>query len=396
MGDRLRVVQVIARLNVGGPAALVLGVADGLDPDRFESVVLHGAVDDGEADWRDVRGVPDVPDVRDVRVLSRGSAALRQVTGLGRAVRPGDDARAMGALVRQIRRLRPDIVHTHTAKAGALGRVAARLAAVNGRRPRIVHTFHGHVLQGYFRPAPRRGIVTIERQLARGTDRIVTVGDAVRQELLAAGIGRPAQYTVIPPGVDPLPTIPAAQARRYLDVPSGRLVVAFVGRLTSIKRPDRAVAAVAALRASGVDAHLLIAGDGDLRAITERQAAVLGDAVTFLGWTSEIGVVLSAADVVLLTSDNEGMPVTLVEAAHAGVQSVATDVGGVGEVVTDRVTGLVVPPTVEAVADGLAALLTDAGRRTGMGAAAEALAADRFTTPALVEAHTAVYTEVVR
>ena len=169
-----------------------------------------------------------------------------------------------------------------------------------------------------------------------------------------------------------------------------------MGRLTGIKRPDRAVAAVAALRASGVDAHLLIAGDGDLRAITERQAAVLGDAVTFLGWTSEIGVVLSAADVVLLTSDNEGMPVTLVEAAHSGVPAVATDVGGVGEVVTDGVTGLVVPPTVEAVADGLAALLTDAGRRTGMGAAAEALAADRFTTPALVEAHTAVYTEVVR
>ncbi|MEO2104428.1 MAG: glycosyltransferase [Actinomycetota bacterium] len=373
-------VQVIARLNVGGPAALVLAVADGLDPDRYESVVLHGEVDEGEADWRDIRD---------------GSSLVRPVAGLGRAVRAGDDARAMAVLVRELRRLRPDIVHTHTAKAGALGRTAARLATRNGRRPRIVHTFHGHVLHGYFRPAVRRGIITVERQLARGTDRIITVGSPVRDDLLAAGIGRLEQYAVVPPGVDPLPTVPAAEARRSLGVPDGRPVVAFVGRLTRIKRPDRAVDAMRAVREAGIDAHLVVAGDGDLRHTTERRAAVLGDAVTFLGWTSDIGRVLSAADVIVLTSDNEGMPVTLVEAAHAGVPAVATDVGGVAEVVADGTTGLVVAPTAAAVGEGLVGLLGDPERRGRMGTAATAAAARHFTTASMVGAHTAIYEEVL-
>ncbi|AXV06404.1 glycosyl transferase [Euzebya pacifica] len=380
MTRRIRVVQVIARLNVGGPAALVLAVAGGLDPDRYESVVLHGEVDEGEADWRDIRD---------------GSSLGRPVAGLGRAVRAGDDARAMAVLVRELRRLRPDVVHTHTAKAGALGRTAARLATRNGRRPRIVHTFHGHVLHGYFRPTVRRGIVTVERQLARGTDRIITVGSPVRDDLLAAGIGRPEQYAVVPPGVDPLPTVPAAEARRSLGVPDGRPVVAFVGRLTRIKRPDRAVDAMRAVREAGIDAHLVVAGDGDLRHTTERRAAVLGDAVTFLGWTSDIGRVLSAADVIVLTSDNEGMPVTLVEAAHAGVPAVATDVGGVAEVVADGATGLVVAPTAAAVGEGLVGLIGDPERRGRMGAAATADAARRFTTASMVGAHTAIYEEVL-
>lgn len=380
MTRRIRVVQVIARLNVGGPAALVLAVAGGLDPDRYESVVLHGEVDEGEADWRDIRD---------------GSSLVRPVAGLGRAVRAGDDARAMAVLVRELRRLRPDVVHTHTAKAGALGRTAARLATRNGRRPRIVHTFHGHVLHGYFRPTVRRGIITVERQLARGTDRIITVGSPVRDDLLAAGIGRPEQYAVVPPGVDPLPTVPAVEARRSLGVPDGRPVVAFVGRLTRIKRPDRAVDAMRAVREAGIDAHLVVAGDGDLRQTTERRAAVLGDAVTFLGWTSDIGRVLSAADVIVLTSDNEGMPVTLVEAAHAGVPAVATDVGGVAEVVADGTTGLVVAPTAAAVGEGLVGLLGDPERRGRMGAAATADAARRFTTASMVGAHTAIYEEVL-
>lgn len=380
MTRRIRVVQVIARLNVGGPAALVLAVASGLDPDRYESVVLHGEVDEGEADWRDIRD---------------GSSLVRPVAGLGRAVRAGDDARAMAVLVRELRRLRPDIVHTHTAKAGALGRTAARLATRNGRRPRIVHTFHGHVLHGYFRPTVRRGIVTVERQLARGTDRIITVGSPVRDDLLAAGIGRPEQYAVVPPGVDPLPTVPASEARRSLGIPENRPVVAFVGRLTRIKRPDRAVRALQAIREQGIDAHLLIAGDGDLRSAVEQQAAALGDAVTFLGWVSDIGRVLSAADVIVLTSDNEGMPVTLVEAAHAGVPAVATDVGGVAEVVANGTTGLVVAPTAAAVGEGLAALLRDPPRRARMGDAAVRFAGDRFSTRSMVAAHTALYAEVL-
>lgn len=383
-GRRVRVVQVIARLNVGGPAALVLAVADGLDHERFSSTVLHGAVGAGEASWAEVRGA------------TRGKgASLRPVRGLGPAVRPSDDAAALTALVKTLRRERPDIVHTHTAKAGALGRAAVRLLGPRGRRPKVVHTFHGHVLHGYFSPRVRRGVISVERQLARRTDAIVTVGATVRDDLLEAGIGRPEQYTVIPPGIDSLPIHERAAARQWVGATDGRPVVAFVGRLTGIKRPDRAIEAMRLLLARGVDAQLVIAGDGELRPEVEAAAQPLGDRIRLLGWTADVGRVLAAADVVLLTSDNEGMPVTLAEAAHAGIPAVATRVGSVPEVVLHGETGLVVDPTPAAVADALADLLGDPDRRASMGQAAIGHAATRFTTHTLVAAHQKLYDEVM-
>lgn len=371
--------QVIARLNVGGPAALVLSVAAGLDPDRFETVVLHGGVGEGEAAWADVRGAADVP--------------LRPVRGLGPAVRPTDDVMALTALRRALRAFQPDVVHTHTAKAGALGRAVVR-SMPRGSRPAVVHTFHGHVLHGYFSPRARAAIVAVERSLAKRTDAIVTVGAAVRDDLLAAGIGRPEQYRVIGPGVDPIPLSDRATALAALGLSGDRPVVAFIGRLTGIKRPDRAIEAMRLLADRGIDADLVVAGDGDLRAETERAAVPLGDRVTFLGWTADVGGVLAAADVIVLTSDNEGMPVTLAEAAHAGVPAVATRVGGVPEVVLDGQTGLVVAPTAEAVADGLAELLGDDDRRDRMGKGAMVHADQHLSTSTLVAAHQQLYREV--
>src|SRR5688572_7838572 len=228
-------------MNVGGPARQVATLADGLDRERFEQALCAGAVDGSEADqdW-----------------LRTGDLDIRRIPALGRAVRPGDDLRALAGLVREIRRFRPHIVHTHLAKAGVLGRFAAMATRV----PASVHTFHGHLLHGYFSVPATRLVVAVERVLARRSERLVAVGEQVRTDLLDAGVGRPAQYVVVPPGTE-LPPLPdRATARRRLRLPADGPVIVYVGRITAIKRPDRIIAVARALSASVPGVTLVVCG----------------------------------------------------------------------------------------------------------------------------------------
>jgi glycosyltransferase involved in cell wall biosynthesis len=361
---RLRVMRIIARMNVGGPSLQVTALTRYLDPSLFETRLLVGAVGAEEGDYRALRA-PDVPAVH--------------VEGLGRAPDLLDDVRALRRVRAEIRAFRPDIVHTHTAKAGALGRVVARASRV----PMLVHTFHGHLLHGYFSPAVTRAVVMTERALARTTNRLMAVGERVRDELLAAGIGRTDQYTVVPPGIE-LPTSPPkAEARARLDLPVDAAVVGFVGRLTRVKRPDRLVEVLKALMARDSTVHAVVAGGGEL---LTQVAADLGGSprVRLLGWWPDVEVVYGAADLVLLTSDNEGMPVSLIEAAACGCPVVATDVGSVREVVADGETGLVVPRSAADIATAARALLDDPSRRAAMARAGRARASDRFSRARLV------------
>lgn len=348
------VVHVIARMNVGGPAALLVDLLDGLP----EQTLLTGEVEPGEADHLQLR--------------APGTAFLR-VPGLGRSPRPGDDLRALRFLVQELRRRRPEVVHTHTAKAGALGRAAA----VAARVPSIVHTFHGHLLEGYFSPPVTRAVVQTERLLARRTDRIVAVGCRVRDDLLAAGIGRSTQYDVIPPGVR-VRAADRAQARAALGVHGP--VVSTVGRLIEVKRPDRLLAVARLLP----DVTFLVAGEGPLLEQTRAQAP---PNVRFLGWRSDVEQVHAASDVALLTSDNEGMPVTLIEAALCGTPAVATDVGSVREVVTGEVTAKDPAALAAALRRVLAQDLGQAARRE---------AEERFGVTAMLDAHRRLYDQVTR
>ena len=196
----LRVMRVVARMNVGGPALQSVTLMRELPPDRFEQRLYTGFVEPDEADYVDLRAP---------------GLTVHRVPTLGRRIRPADDMRALATLTAEMRRFRPHIVHTHTFKAGALGRVAAVLAHVPGR----VHTFHGHLLKGYFSSRTVRLIGMTEGVLARHTDHLIAVGDRVRDDLLAAGIGRAAQYTVVPPGTS-LKPLPSRQvAREQLDLP---------------------------------------------------------------------------------------------------------------------------------------------------------------------------------
>ncbi|MFI6599002.1 glycosyltransferase [Nonomuraea sp. NPDC050536] len=374
---RIRVMRIIARMNVGGPARQVSGLSRHLDPARFEQRLYTGQVAEGEADHLTL----SAPDVH-----------AEVVSGLGRTVRPLDDLSALTRLVAEMRRFRPHIVHTHTAKAGALGRTAAVLARV----PAVVHTYHGHLLHGCFSKRTTRLIVGVEKLLARATDRLLTVGDRVGADLVAAGIGRQAQYTVMPPGTS-VGTPPSGhEARKLLGLPEDAPVVSYVGRVAAIKRPDRLLAVARIVLAARPETLFVICGDGEAMDVLRAAEAELGGALRLVGWRSDVETVYAASDVTLLASDSEGMPLSLIEAGMVGVPAVATRVGSTAEVVEDGRTGLLAKTDADELARHVLRLLDDADLRQAMGEAAVERMNRRFGVPRLVADTEALYAEIAR
>jgi len=373
-GGPPRVLRLITRLNVGGPARQALLLSRHLPPD-FPTTLAAGTPTAAEGELTD-----DQVEVRRVPLV--------------RPLRPDVDARAVVAVRRLLRETGARLVHTHMAKAGTVGRSAAWSVHP---RPRTVHTFHGHVLDGYFSPAVRRTFIEIERRLARGTDVLIAISDEIRDELLDLRIGRPDQYRVIPLGFDLAPFFTVDGQRGHLrrrlnlgpDVP---LVVA-LGRLVPIKDHVTLFEAMARVP----DAHLAVVGDGELRASLEARVARmrLGDRIHFTGWMTDVASVLSDVDVVALTSRNEGTPVSLIEAAACGRASVATKVGGVGMVVEDGVNGyLTRPGDAVGFAAAVERLLAEPETRRGMGLAGRERVRQRFSQERLLSDIRALYTDL--
>jgi glycosyltransferase involved in cell wall biosynthesis len=379
------VLRVIARLNMGGPAHHVGLLGSMLDREGYETLLLHGDVGAGEASLED-------------SVRARG-VALAKVPGLRPELRPHQDLRALGSLVRAVRRLRPDIVHTHTAKAGMLGRLAA--VSGGGARPAIVHTYHGHVLEGYFDPLRTATYRTMERRLAGVSDALIGVSTATVDDLVRLGVAPPRKFRVIPIGLDLRPFLSVTPAvgrafRREVGASAEDVLLTFVGRLVAIKRVDLLLRAFARARRLSAPIRLAVVGDGGLRPRLERLAAELGvsEHVCFAGYRAKMVAVTAAADLAVLSSDNEGTPVSLIEAAAAGKPAVATMVGGVPDVVT-RETGLLVPPgDAEGLANGIVALTGDPALRATMGAQARRRVAQRFSAERLVRDIDSLYTEL--
>jgi glycosyltransferase involved in cell wall biosynthesis len=381
----IRVARVIARLNIGGPAQHVTLLAAGLDRARFATTLITGVVGEGEGDYTEAaraRGVEPVV-----------------IPELGRAIRPSRDLVVLYKLVRLFRHLRPDIVHTHTAKAGALGRLAARVAGV----PVTVHTFHGHVLEGYFSPAATRTFLAIERWLARGTDRLITVSPRLRAQLLAMGIGRPDQMEVVPLGLDlgrfRLGRGASAPAlRASLGLAPGTPLLGSVGRLVPIKDHPTLFRAVAQLGTDGEAAHLVVVGDGEDRLALARLAQALGVSarVHFLGWRADLETIVNELDVVICSSRNEGTPVALIEAMAAGVAVLSTEVGGVADLVTHGETGWLVPPgDPTAMAGAIRRLLAEPNLRARLAAAGQGVALDRHDVTRLIARIEQLYTGLI-
>jgi len=383
---RVRVLRVITRLNIGGPSIQAIELTTRLADRGYDTLLVHGSHDAGEGD---------------MRYLLEGRRpdrfTVRHIPFLRRPVAPIDDVRAAAAVFSMLRGFRPDVVHTHMAKAGTVGRVAAlaynRIVPANARA-RLVHTYHGHVHEGYFSPVKTRIFAGIERLLARGTDRIVAISPRIRSELVDEHrIGRPDQYRVVPLGFD-LSAFAAvddgarAAARHALGLTKHRAVVTTVGRLTAIKQQRLFLETAAALTRCGREIDFLIAGDGELRGALERTARDLGvaDRVRFLGWRRDLATLYAATDVFLLTSRNEGTPVALIEAMAAGCAGVSTDVGGVRDVVADDRVGRVAAfGDVPAIADHVRTLIDNPQLRRGIAETGRRYVLERFNLDRLLD-----------
>lgn len=379
----VRVARIIGRLNIGGPAIQAISLTRELEPLGYRTLLLRGSEAEREGSMDELAASIDVHPVL--------IPPLRRDPGW-------HDVPALRMLTRCLASERPDIVHTHAAKAGTLGRVASMLAGAPllwRRRPVRVHTFHGHSLTGYFSPRVSAAYRTIERILARRTDRLIAVSEQVRDELIALGVAPAQKFVVIPLGFDLrrfLVTGPERDSSRRalrasLGISENATVVTLIARLVPIKRVDRFLRAVSLLT-DVEEVHFLIVGDGELRAELQagEAARVAIHRLTWAGFRSDIPAVCFASDIVVLCSDNEGTPVSLIEASAAGVPVISTRVGGAAKVVKHGETGLLVPPDDgTALADAVRTLVADPERRETMGSVGRAYASQSFTLERLVD-----------
>jgi len=388
LSEPIRILRVIARLNMGGPALHVAYLSHGLASRGYRTTLAAGTLGAGEGSMSFA-----------AEELGVDVVAVPELT---REISPVHDPVAVAKLVRLIRRIRPHILHTHTAKAGTVARTAALLAG-RARPPIVVHTFHGHVLRGYFGPVKTRAFLEAERLLARGTTRLVAVGPQVRDELVELGVAPADRFSIVRLGIDLRERVltgetGAAEARRALNLPPERFVVGWIGRMTAIKRVPDVLATFASLRRRGLDAALLLVGDGPGRGEAERIAAALGVAedTRFVGYQRDVGPYYGVLDALLLPSANEGTPVVAIEALAAGRPVVATRVGGVPDVVTDNTDGLLVDVgDVEGLADALERLGRDPELRRRFGESGRARVPARYAVERLVDDTDRLYRELL-
>ena len=379
----MKIVHAIARLNVGGAALSVLELAAGQQTRGHDVLVVAGRIPPGEASMEHVANELGVPYLH-LSTLQREVSATSDVA----------TTRALRALIKQ---RRPDVLHTHTAKAGATGRIAAVLAGA-ARPAAVVHTYHGHVLSGYFHPTRERAYRIAERALAHATDRLIAVSDEVRDDLVRLHIAPAAKFAVVPYGFDLDARVRSdettrTQKREEARVAADTFVIGWAGRLTAIKRPLDLVRAAAAVDGS----TLVLAGDGELRAAVDALARELdvNDRVRLLGYVADMGEWYAAFDAFLLTSANEGTPVVAIEAQAAAVPVVATDAGGTRTVVDDGETGFVVEVgDIDALAARLRELRDDSDLRSRLGAAGAQRMRSRFSIERMVDDVERVYREI--
>jgi len=356
----MRVLHVIARLNVGGTARYITRLAEELPKHKIETLIATGFVQGSEQ---------EDPSAKRIKVI--------RIPSLGRQINPIKDHFAFKQLLEVIKEIRPDILHTHTFKAGFIGRIKTKeISKAAGKRVKFVHTFHGHLFDDpEFSGLKSLIIASFERRFAMRTDVIITVGAQVAKELLEREIGQPGQFTNIPPGVEPL-KIPKAKPRK-------KITIGWIARVTGVKNPLRALE-IAKLFP---DAQFLIAGCGDMFEQVKAQAP---RNTKVLGWT-DAAKLFADSDIILSTSENEGIPIALIEAQLASKPVVATNVGGVAEVVVNNKTGFVTRKKTEELVKALEKLIDSKVLRSAQGKAAKAHAAKAFSVEKMIKAHVSLY-----
>ncbi len=374
---KINIVHVVTRMNTGGVAVLVSELVVGLDSEKFQVHLMTGACSIGEENYLLARGI----DLNEILIPS-----------MQRALRPFQDLKAFIQIFTELKKLKPDIVHTHTSKAGLLGRIAARIATPKAK---VIHTFHGHLLNGYFSKPTTQLITLSEKVLARISNTLISMGNEVKANLLEAQIGLPSQYQVVFPGVRrSKPNLDNKNASRFKVEHSQNVIFTFVGRLSPIKRCDRIVEIAFQIHDKHPAPHFLIIGDGELRATLEKQAS--GLPVTFLGWESHTEDWLAISDAAILLSDNEAVPLAMIEAGLAGLPVIATNVGSMGDVVQNEINGYLLEPKIDILALRIVALSESPELRKTFGNRGRELAQQRFSVEAMVRRHEEIYSQVLQ
>lgn len=374
---KIKVVHVVTRMNTGGVAVLISELVAGMDSEKFEVRLITGSCSPGEEDYLRARGI-------DLQQIS--------IPSMQRSLRPFQDLAAFIQITKELKRLKPDIVHTHTSKAGLLGRVAARIATPKAR---VIHTFHGHLLHGYFSKPATQFIKFSERTLARISHILISMGNEVKVNLLEAKIGKPQQFEIAFPGVrENKPNLNNLEAAKFKLEHSRNVIFTFVGRLSPIKRCDRIIETAIQVSNHVPSPYFLVIGDGELRKSLETQAS--GLPITFLGWESHTEDWLAVSDVAILLSDNEAVPLAMIEAGLAGLPVVATNVGSMGDVVENGKNGFLVDPLVTEIAAGIIALSESPELRKNLGIRGRELARQRFSVETMIKRHEEIYSQAIQ
>ena len=376
----LKLIRVITRMNVGGPARHVTILTTRCAPE-FDSVLLTGKPEQREGSLQE-------------EAVEAGAHVV-QVPHLRRPLSPVADLLAFIWLFRYLRRERPAIVATHTAKAGTLGRLAAALAGV----PVIIHTFHGHVLDGYFGRLSSSFFLFVERFLGRLTTQFIAISPEIAADLDRMAIGR-GKTTVVRLGLDldQLTSHQGGRLRSDLGVPAGAPLVGIVGRLVPIKAHDLFLASAAMITATRPDVHFAIVGDGELRDNLgdEVERAGLSDRVHFAGWRDDLAEVYADLDIVVCCSRNEGTPVSVIEACAACRPVIGTTVGGMTDIIAHGVNGLLIPAgDAQALSEATLDLIADPNRRAAMGTSGRQMVLERYGSGRMVSELKRVYGRLI-
>jgi glycosyltransferase involved in cell wall biosynthesis len=364
----MKVMQIITRVNRGGTAKWLEVLSQGLTVNGHISLLVAGNVHKNE--------------IEDPLFQRLGGI---RVSNLGRSISLQSDIRAFMELRRIIKEHKPDLINTHTSKAGVLGRIAA-ISILSGK-PALVHTYHGHLLYGYFGKLKIKIIITIEKFLAQFSSTLIVSGERVRNELLDVGIGTKSKFVLIKPGIPALKFQNKIDSRKNFGVSPNAIVVGWLGRLTEIKHPER----VLELANWNPGVVFLLGGDGELHKLMSKMAP---SNVRIVGWTTP-ETLWGASDIAILTSDNEAQPISLVEAAMAGLPTVAFDVGSIGSVVANGETGFLVENLRE-MSDRITVLAKNELLRSEMGVSAVEKMNEEFSEVNFVNGHIQTYKKALR
>ena len=369
----IKVLQIVSRMNTGGVAVLLDSLMKSFDPAKICATLVTGTCGAGEEDYLSVQPP---------------TYSVVHIPHLQKKIHPLKDFLAFFEIRRYIKESGAAIVHTHTSKAGLIGRLAASTVRP---RPQRIHTFHGHLLTGYFSAKNTRLVYFIERLLSGFTDSFIAMGSKVKSDLQAVGLGRKKSFSVFLPGLVLGKLVTKGDARAQLSLDKSKIHILFVGRMTAIKRPDRLLDVAEIISKKHSQIHFVVAGDGELLEEIRTLASERELPITFLGWRGDISRLIAASDIAILTSDNEAVPLTMIEASLAGLPLVATNVGSVSDVVIDGLNGYLTDTSPFAIADALEKLVIDPVLREIMGTAGRERAARYFSLEKMSQDHTELY-----